>query len=324
MGDGLVTTRGEHWRPRRLLIQRELSYRNVRRHAGSFARTASARADAWADGATVDLQAELGALALQNLGETLFSRSFDALRGTVRESLAVMQRAVEAANFGTVEAEVLAAQDAAAARLDDVLRRLVAERLVAPTSGRDLLGVLAVAAASGAAGFDAGWVRGEAVTPVVAGHETVAFATTATAALLAAHPDVARDLAARVDAALRAGVPPAALADEVPLLRHAVEEALRLYPPVSTLHRVAVEDLSVAGRLIPRGTLLVLSPLVLQRDARWWPTRCGSTRTGSPRGAAGRCRATPTSRSAPGPGSAPATTSPCSRPRRRWACWSPG
>ena len=271
MGDGLITTREGHWRPRRLLIQRELSHRTVRRHAESFARAAAALVDGWADDAVVDVADELGGLALRNLGEALFTRSFDDLRATIVASLAVMQDAIEAANFGTLDADLLAAQAAAAARLDAVLAPLVAQRLVAPASGRDLLAVLAAAAATGGPAFPRSWVRDEAMLLVVGGHETVAFATAAAVALLAAHPAVADELVAQVDAARRRGVPPAALADEVALLRHVVEEALRLHPPVPVLHRIATEDLVVAGRRVPRGTLLVLSPLVLQRDPRWWP-----------------------------------------------------
>jgi len=49
------------------------------------------------------------------------------------------------------------------------------------------------------------------------------------------------------------------------------EGAFPLLPPVPVLHRIATEDLAVAGTRVPRGTLIVLSPFVLQRDARWWP-----------------------------------------------------
>jgi cytochrome P450 len=46
---------------------------------------------------------------------------------------------------------------------------------------------------------------------------------------------------------------------------------MRLYPPADAICLRALYNYEVAGITIPRGSLVVVSPLVTQRDARWFP-----------------------------------------------------
>jgi cytochrome P450 len=52
--------------------------------------------------------------------------------------------------------------------------------------------------------------------------------------------------------------------------RAVVEEAMRLYPPVASLSRLALENDRAGGRAIPKGALVVVSPYVLHRHKRLW------------------------------------------------------
>jgi cytochrome P450 len=45
---------------------------------------------------------------------------------------------------------------------------------------------------------------------------------------------------------------------------------MRLYPPVWVIEREAVEDVDVGGRTIRKGTAVVMSQWIVQRDARWF------------------------------------------------------
>jgi len=60
----------------------------------------------------------------------------------------------------------------------------------------------------------------------------------------------------------------------VPALQYTemvVAETMRLYPPAWALGRLALEDHEVGGYLIPRGSLVLVSQYVIQRDPRFWP-----------------------------------------------------
>ena len=76
--------------------------------------------------------------------------------------------------------------------------------------------------------------------------------------------------------------------DRLPYCRQALQEALRLYPPVWLLSRRAVHDDRLGAFDVPAGTLVCVSPYVLHRDARWWehPERFDPDRFSAARSAA--------------------------------------
>lgn len=119
-------------------------------------------------------------------------------------------------------------------------------------------------------------VRDEAVTLVVAGHETVASAMEWAAHLLATHPDVQERVAAEAAAVLGGpGNPTLADVGRLPVARAVLDETLRLYPPAWVVTRRATDDDVLAGHRLPAGTLVIISPWVRHRDPDVWaePTR---------------------------------------------------
>lgn len=50
-----------------------------------------------------------------------------------------------------------------------------------------------------------------------------------------------------------------------------MDEVLRLYPPAWSLQRVAVEDVEIGDRRVPRGTIVLMSQFLTHRDPRFWP-----------------------------------------------------
>lgn len=61
------------------------------------------------------------------------------------------------------------------------------------------------------------------------------------------------------------------LAEHFPETRAVIEEAARLYPPIAAISRVAIDADELAGEVIPKGTLVVISPYVLHRHRMLWP-----------------------------------------------------
>jgi cytochrome P450 len=114
-------------------------------------------------------------------------------------------------------------------------------------------------------------VRDEVMTIFLAGHETTANALTWTWYLLSEHPDVEARLHEELDAVLGGREP---TVEDVPRLRYTemvVSESMRLYPPAWAIGRLALRDFEVAGYTIPPKALVLLSPYVTQRDARFFP-----------------------------------------------------
>jgi cytochrome P450 len=75
-GDGVLTRVRPRWQPRRLVLQRALSYRQVRRHADLLASSTSSWLAGLVHGGPVDLAARITELTLQNLGDVVFASDF--------------------------------------------------------------------------------------------------------------------------------------------------------------------------------------------------------------------------------------------------------
>ena len=123
--------------------------------------------------------------------------------------------------------------------------------------------------ASGA-GLTAQEVRDQIVTFIVAGHETVASALTWAWALLAAHPQVQRELQDEADAVLGGGPVTFAAFGRLSLARAVFDEALRLYPPAWLITRNALEADVLGGHDVPAGALIILSPWLQHRHPAVW------------------------------------------------------
>ena len=115
-------------------------------------------------------------------------------------------------------------------------------------------------------------VYDQCVTNFQAGHETTATALLWWSRLMAEHPDAAARARDEVDAVLGTRDPTAADLPALPWLTATLKETLRLYSPIAAiLTRRATADIVVGGHRLPRGTLLRITPWVLQRDPRSFP-----------------------------------------------------
>ncbi|HEY2526512.1 MAG TPA: cytochrome P450, partial [Xanthobacteraceae bacterium] len=52
--------------------------------------------------------------------------------------------------------------------------------------------------------------------------------------------------------------------------RAVIDEAIRLYPPIAAISRVAMGEDALGGERVRRGTMIVIAPYVLHRHRRFW------------------------------------------------------
>jgi cytochrome P450 len=159
-------------------------------------------------------------------------------------------------------------------RLDEAVRRFIRERRVSGADHGDLLSMLLLAVDEEGDGgrFTDEQARDQAMTLLIAGHDTTAAGLTWLFYCLARHPQAAALVREELDDVLGGREP---IADDLLRLgrtERAVKETLRLYPPAfAVFMRQALEDVKVAGYTVPRHSLVQIFPYICQRDPRWFP-----------------------------------------------------
>jgi len=163
---------------------------------------------------------------------------------------------------------------AARAQLDAIIYGMIAERRQSGRDHGDLLSMLLSAQdeeAEGAGGLMSDeQVRDEAMTIFLAGHETTANALTWTWYLLSTAPDVEVKLHAEVDRALQGKLPGVTDIAALPFVERVVTESMRLYPPAWIIGRRAITAYPLGPYMAPARSIMVMSPFVVQRDARYY------------------------------------------------------
>jgi cytochrome P450 len=114
-------------------------------------------------------------------------------------------------------------------------------------------------------------LRDQLLTVFFAGHETTASSLSWIHYLLDRHPEAHRKLRDEVDAVLGKRAPTMADLDRLVYTEQVVNEALRLYSPIHSLSRVALEDDTIGGYHVPKGTTIYVSLYATHRLPTLWP-----------------------------------------------------
>lgn len=280
LGSGLLTSEGDFHLRQRRLAQPAFHKERISGYADVMRDRAERVASAWREGDQIDVSRAMMRLTLEIAGATLFGAD---LAAETEEIGAALTEAFEMFRYSTLPyTELLdsftflpmnrrfaAARD----RLDRTIYRIIAERRASRGDREDLLSMLLDARdteGDGGAMTDL-QLRDEALTILLAGHETTSNALSWTFYLLAQHPEVEARLHAELDASAGdRGVTPMDTAG-LTYLRAVLAESMRLYPPAWTLGRKPLEDVAIGGFRVRRHSLVLMSQWVVQRDARWWP-----------------------------------------------------
>jgi cytochrome P450 len=104
-----------------------------------------------------------------------------------------------------------------------------------------------------------------------AGHETTSTALLWWSRLMAEHPAAAQRASDELRQVLAGREPTPDDLPALPWLGATLKEAMRLYPPVAAMmSRRTTQDIRLGGWHVPRGSVLRITPWLLQRDARWF------------------------------------------------------
>jgi cytochrome P450 len=277
LGNGLLTSEGAvHLRQRRLM-QPAFHRDRIAGYGRTMVEYADRMRGAWTDGATLDIAREMNRLTLSIVGKTLFDADVESQAAAVGEALTGviesfwMMMLPFADLLERLPVPKLRRARVARARLDTMIYGMIADRRASGRDHGDLLSMLLTAQDEddGRVMTDS-QVRDEAMTIFLAGHETTANALMWTWYLLSGAPDVASKLHDEVDRVLQGRLPTVADIGSLSYVERVVTESMRLYPPAWLIGRRAIADYPIGQYVAQARSILVMSPYIIQRDARYY------------------------------------------------------
>jgi cytochrome P450 len=292
-GINLLTDEGDSWAAHRATLNPTFARRHLNGIVDLMIDPITAVTDALPAGTRFDIHQTMVEATLRVVANSLFSQDFgplvDSMNDLATRGLRHAERLQRLGLWGLMPPPVYDAlhwlafsgvrmppplrdmQDITLT-LDRAVNAVIDHRLAHPTDSADLLNVLLHA--------DGGsWprrrVRDEALTFMLAGHETTANAMSWFWYLMAQHPEARDRMLTEIDGALGTRRPRADDLGMLPWTTACLQESQRYLSAVWTLARRAIEDDVIGGpsaaHHIRRGTTVLIPIHHIHHDPRWWP-----------------------------------------------------
>lgn len=275
IGNGLLVSEGETWKRHRRLAQPGFHANAIRSYATTMAAISDETLDGWGPRRALDLHAEMMGLTLRIVGRTLFGHDVGPDADVVGRSLdTFMHGYLGLLNTGFrlpgwVPTPTNVRHARALRDMDAVVYRMIEEHRKGEADPETLLGML-LASTDEAGAMSDRQLRDEALTLLMAGHETTAGSLTFALYLLSQDPNAEARLQAEVDAVLGTRAPTLEDVPRLPYTRAVVHEAMRLYPPAWSVGRETLAEVEIGGRPVPAGMHVWIPQWVVHRDPRWF------------------------------------------------------
>jgi cytochrome P450 len=277
LGEGLLTSEGELHKRQSRIIQPAFHRNMIESYVPGMMQCITRMMSRWEDGMKVDIKDEMTKMSLEIAGVTLFntdleqeaSEIIDALDTATslfaRIPLPFSEWLINLPLPGTLRF------NKAKARLYDTINMIVDERRRSKADNGDLLSLLLRphSEKAGEGGMTNEQVRDEAITLFLTAFDTTSTALTWTWYLLSQNPESEAELHEELELVLKGGLPTADDIGKLHYTRMVFAESLRLYPPSYVIPRQAVEDFPIDKYILPRGTIILMSPYLIHHDSRF-------------------------------------------------------
>lgn len=267
VGNGIIVTDGEVWQRQHRMVQPMFQRSKIERFAPLFAEVTRRRLENWqrlADtGELLNITKDVSESALEVVLRAMFGEDLDRM---------IAEHGGNPFALLTEESERDLRFAFRFRQLTTHIIKVIERRTVAgATVDTDWLGMMMAARdRREGAGMSQRELLDEIMSLIVAGHETTAAVLNATWYLLSQHPEEEARLHAEVDTVGELTNVSFAALDRLTFTRHALLEALRLYPPVWVLTRRCTHADKLAGFEAPAGADVFMSPYLVQRDPKYW------------------------------------------------------
>jgi pentalenene oxygenase len=233
----------------------------------------------WSDGGVIDLVEEMFTLTTTVALRALFSSQLGSEQAErLRQAFDIFLRGIYARAAlqlaGRLPTPANRRYDRAVARWHGQVSELIdgyQQAGAGPQDRDDLMSRLLAARDEQGRGLSATELADQVAVLMLAGGETTSAAVAWSWHLLCGHPEILAAVQAETDAILGRDVAGWDHLPRLDLTARVVREALRLYPPGWVIPRTCTRPVTLAGRTLPAGSIVVFSPYVLHRRPDLYP-----------------------------------------------------
>jgi cytochrome P450 len=275
-GESLLTSNGDVWQRQRKMIQPMFHRAAVAGFVSTIARSTEEMLTEWEAkahrGESIEIASEMMKLTFRIVGRCLFGTDLDKEADAVDEAMHVLithtyrrwRSLVNPPASWPTPANLRFRK--ALADVDDIVASLIERHRQSPPAAPNLLSMLI----AGCGPDNDREIRNEAITFLLAGHETTANGLSWAGFGLCAHPDWQEKI--RSQFLENCGDRSPEMSD-LPTLTHALhffEETVRLHPPIWAMERRVIADDKIGGYGISRNSGVIISPYTLHRHPLFW------------------------------------------------------
>ena len=280
-GEGLFASEGAHWLRQRRLMQPAFHRQRIAGFIDVMIRQTQRLIERWEDAALtdnpVDISQDFTDLTMRIIVDAMFSTQIEAdvhmISDAIAWLLADMNYRFQVPFYPKINFPTLrnwrARQELKV--VDEIVYSIINQRRQDGVQANDLLSMLMEARdeETGESMTDT-HLRDEVITMFVAGHETTAVLLTWLFFVLSNHPQWEDRLRAEINSQLLGKLPGFADLAGFTELRMAIDETLRLYPPVWITNRTSLQDDEICGYRVNSGEVVGVSPYVTHRLPEFW------------------------------------------------------
>jgi cytochrome P450 len=270
LGNGIIVSEGEFWKRQRRLIQPSFHRRVLARFGTIIAEANDRCLERWsaiaARGEPLNITDDMSVLTLEIMLRAIFGSDLDAMLTAdgVENPFAVLtQESTRDLKFAY-----------RFRKLTTLIGRIIARRRelgpLEEESPSYISMLLAARDKETGEGMTDRELTDEVTTMIIAGHETTASALHWTWYLLSQNPDAERRLHEELARTPEDPVPSLDSMEALAYTGMAIQEAMRLYPPVWVISRRTVEADRLGGFHVPRDTDVFISPFFVHRHPQFW------------------------------------------------------
>jgi cytochrome P450 len=277
LGEGLLNSEGARHQHQRRLLQPAFHRQRLAAYATVMTTHAARLSQSWQDGDALDITPAMMRVTLAIAATTLLDADVEAEATAIGQAITTLLQRSPRVTLPLApllrrlplpsQRRLRRAQE----YLDTLIYRLIDARRATGGATGDVLSMLVSAQTEDGSPLSARYIHDEALTLLLAGHETTALALSWTWYLLAQHPDVDAAMQAEIQSVLGGRLPTVEDLPQLQYTRMVFTEALRLYPPAWLMTRRAREEVVIGDYRFPQGTFFLLSPYLTHRDPRFFP-----------------------------------------------------